>query len=333
MKKLTLLTLTALFGLANSHLCAQTVWTGNINNDWDDDGNWSAGEPVLGTTAEIGLSGANVVMTTGINRVRDIRIGATSGVATLNIEAGGDMRSDGTWRIGVAGFDNGVVNQTGGNFLIVGGSRDMRLGTDSNGAFTGTFNFGGTQVDSPTFDFSGARNILVGSFAEGNLVLTDYGTFTASNIIVSQNDGTGLFSVKGGNLSISAADLTFNNGLDGTGTLRAILDSSGFSPITVSGTVNFNDGTTDGSLFDLELDASYVHQVGTTFEIINANAFGGDLEFSNVTDGQILEVDGNQFEAGYDSGVFSITAIPEPSSATLVLLGVGVVMLRKKSKK
>ncbi|MEM1210747.1 MAG: PEP-CTERM sorting domain-containing protein [Planctomycetota bacterium] len=324
-----------------------SVWSGSISNAWEDAGNWTGGVPVAASEpGVINLDGANVISSGATNSARGIDVGSTTGVATLNL-TGGQLSSNAVVRVGYESGSafSGVLNHTAGALRIsVGtpgsGNRDLQIGIGGNGVLSGTYNFGGAQVDAPDF-FLDSRRVTVAVRANqaGTINMTDYGTFFAREMVLSAVNGTSLLSITGGNLAIDIGvnGLSFNpNGL-GSATLRAVIDDTGFSTIDVNGVASFIDGSGPGSIFDLQLGAGYVHTPGTVFEVINASGgFGGDGDFTNVSDGDVLDISGNLFAASYTTEVFSLTAlptveIPEPGTALLSLIG-GVLLISRRHR-
>jgi hypothetical protein len=322
-----------------------TVWTGATDNDWNTAGNWDAGVPNAVTDATIDLAGADVTTSATGNAVDDLTVSASGGTATLNI-SGGSLQTNETVLLGTSdgvgtGTYAGVINHTSGSLSITTGTpglgnRDLRIATGDNdgSTLTATYNFGGSDaVTAPTF-LNDSRRVLIGQRQNhtGNLNMSGFGTFNSRGMIVSQFNGSATWSIVGGNLDldIGVDGITFVVSPSGDATVAATIDGTGFSTIDVAGTVEFNDGggTNDGTFFELDLGTGYTHIGGTEFQIINAaGGFIGDGEFKNVSDGDILTVDGNEFLADYDNGIFSVTALPIPEPGSLGLIATGGVLL------
>nr|MCU0781115.1 hypothetical protein [Akkermansiaceae bacterium] len=112
--------------LANTQ--AQTTWTGAIDHDWHNAGNWSNGLPAVGNMPAIGKAGAVVNLTQNVTvsggTIFNVRsIDSTTGTepATLDISANLDL-SGNAFEVGSRytsgnpnpAFYQGVVNQTAG---------------------------------------------------------------------------------------------------------------------------------------------------------------------------------------------------------------------------
>jgi hypothetical protein len=332
-----------LLGLAQISTAQNTTWTGAVDDDWNTPENWSDGVPVIaaGATATIAADGANVTMSApGVSRallvagngaiapVLNITQNLTNNLSRVRV--GGD--SD------VAGGCGGTINHTAGTLLIGGGAgnRDLHIAvkmtetTDTAGGTvgsSGTYNFGGESSDSPTLDVLGS--IVVGGRPgeSGVLSLSGHGTLEQGggdangHVIINNANGEGTLNVTGGNLNINLANnLVFGKFGAGLSILNATIDSTGISTITVGGDVSFGGNNLKRTQFNLFLDG-VTPAVGSTYTIIRA---GGNFttseganspnHFGNVADGDILTVNGINFEARYNSdangSTFDLTVVP-----------------------
>jgi autotransporter-associated beta strand protein len=139
-------------GISLSCFCvsthADTVWTGSVNQDWNNASNWNNGVPV-----ENGAQGTTFINT-----------------ATGNFPS---ITSDGTYQ--------------GDWDLVIGGGSNGRLSQSAGTLATGEGNwmFLGWQGAQATYDQTGSANLKVGGFANpaGNLFIgLDNGTVSTWNV-------------------------------------------------------------------------------------------------------------------------------------------------------
>ena len=139
-------------------LSAQTVWTGNVDSEWNDAGNWSAGVPTTGTIATIPGSpaGGNFPVYSG------------SPVIDFTIQNAGSITFDDFV------YNNGtIINFTAGtllnnnNYFVNAGSVIF----DNDGTFTntGTFENFGTFDNAASAIFNNAvdASLICLSLAQG----------------------------------------------------------------------------------------------------------------------------------------------------------------------
>ena len=157
-------------------------------------------------------------------------------------------------------------------------------------------------------------------------VLSGYGSVSADDILnlgVYNNNGKDIFEVRGGNL-----DLYFAGGAKlgphavdtnpDAYTIRYVIDDTGVSTLRCGGDVKFGrvPPGANQSVFDLGLDASYVHTPGQVFTILSTTGvFANYAQFRNMGDGKRFSADGYRFEAAYNTGAtpktFTVTAIDD----------------------
>jgi hypothetical protein len=340
MKNLTLLKASVLLlplAICYSPASAQTVTWDNGGGDslWSTATNWDTDAvPTNSDTAVINLDGANVESTGASNAAEFLQVGSnSSGVSTLNLSSGqitvGRDTDIGFGGDGTASNNGeGVFNHTGGTFVNNSAAARFRVANSANNNYVaGTYNFGGTTLAGQPVFVNNLNDTIIGSGNRktGTMTMTGFGDFDAVQLDIAGSQSNGTWNITGGNLNIDvgADGLTFNTSTtDREGaTLNATIDGTGFSTINVAGTTTLWDGTGSsfGSLFNLSIGSGYTHSVGSTFTIIASSAFAGDGEFTNVTDGQIISAGGFDFEADYTAGDFTLTAIPEPQFASVLL--------------
>ncbi|MEX0653058.1 MAG: PEP-CTERM sorting domain-containing protein [Phycisphaeraceae bacterium] len=327
----------ALIWPAPAH-AADVVWDGGGADDfWSTDENWdtdavpsdsddvyvgnasSSSNPVIINSAvdvnrlNIGHDAANnpesgyVTLTGGaLSTAKQARIGHfAGGYGKLNIE-GGTVEfvagnSNDAWLIGLNG--TGVVNISGGTVIGQGGGDETLLGTDAGNG---------------TMSISGAANI---TFSESFTV----GGGTGSGTLVL--DG----SITGG-----GSDVVMNRGgsnrmqfLDNS-TLRAVIDQDAIDDpdvmrqILFTSTQNSSSNVlfADGSLLDLGF-ASGVTPASGTWTLVSTAA--------GLTDNGLALAPG--VDAGWsfstDGGQLTVSYIPEPTSASAMLILGGMIGLMR----
>jgi fibronectin-binding autotransporter adhesin len=295
----------------------------------------------------------------------------STGSGILNVEDGG-LVTAGTWGSFIGRFDNehGETNVTGagselrignpvdhvnwGGDLILGGTSLVDASTAtgelnvSNGGSVfvgdtlrihdgGTVNLqsGGTietyNLD-PTdgiFNFTGGTLILAGGEFTGSLSLPEVGTLTGTGTIngdllnagiVAPGNSPGLLTVSGDYTQ------TFSGVLEVE--LAGLLAGIEFDQLDV-----FGNATLAG-LLSVAVDPGFDLELGQTFDILTV---GGVLNgsFANFMDNDlILTFDGGGLFINYHSnGVSLFTAVPEPSAAALVAVGLLGCMHSRRRKK
>lgn len=331
-------------------LSAQTTtWTGATDNDFNTAGNWDNGLPGdPSPTPIISADGANVTMSGAVSTRTTVISGNGTTAPKLTItENYTNLFS--VFQVGSNATGNnysGIVEHTSGTLAISGGSgaRRLQIAVGADGTTTGhsgLYTFGGASSTAPTVDVAG--NVYIGQRPgeSGTLTLQDHGTFTsAEKVSLAEFNGSATLNVIGGDLTIDLATgviagadgLAFAKSGGGTATLNATITSTGLSTINVGGDVQFDNGGGGlNTLFNLFLDG-VTPSAGTTYNVIVATgSFTGNGVFGNVGDGDIITVDGIDFEADYTGGTFSITAIPEPSQAVALfgLVAFASIFLRR----
>lgn len=322
-------------------LGAQTVWEGTNGNDWNTAANWSNGVPTSSTAVTIALDGANVTMSAAGNTANMTVSGGGATTPTLNITQ--NLSTNGSLTVGSAGGTGykGIVNHTAGTVQTTGVGR-LYIAYDGSGS--GTYNFGGAEPTAPIATIGGSVIMGHNTTDNGLLSLSEYGTISGNDFVMSSSNGTSEWRVSGGNLDIDfAGKLSISHSGFGTATLRAIIDNTGFSTINFGGNVEFGrlDLTANSSRFVLELGNGYAHVPGTEFMILDAvgdftrHAEFGQVNGSVYTPGASFTVDGYEFSAAYLTGEnvnsqFVVTAIPEPSSLLLLGLIAPILVLRRR---
>ena len=192
---------TMLLFLIAFHLNAQTIWTGNVNTDWNNPANWSAGVPTTGMTATLpgAPAGGNFPTYAG-NTIIDLTI-QNGGALTFNSVI----------------FNNGIiVNFSTGtiindNLFINAGS----IVFDNDGTLenNGTFeNFGSYEHAASAIlnNNTGSTFNNFGDFLSNGQInnfgtLNSAGTFRNTNVTYNQGD----FNING--IAEFTAGISFTN--------------------------------------------------------------------------------------------------------------------------
>jgi hypothetical protein len=306
----------ALIATVTSSYGATTTWTGGAGTtDYSTAGNWDNGVPNLNGTDNAFIGGtAEYDATTGGG---DLFINAGS---TLTITSGGSFEQTvgGSWMQ----FGGGTLNINNGGSFSAGTAGNMQfLGSTLNINPGGSFSMGtaGMARNAATTlnigsDYSVAGNFIYNPSATGVINILSGADFQVGNEIKTST----LFSIAAG-ASVTGRIVAFADFADGI--------------IDVSGTLNLS-GDNDAGLYapsatkyvNIASASGKVVIDGTTeTAVINQIAFGG-YRFLGVAD------DGNLTYADLGSGVFEITAVPEPGTYALIagMLALGSVMMRRR---
>ena len=207
---------TATISVSTNGVSAASVLVSNTNGTYVFSGGPIGGGPLV-------KSGNGVMVVSGLNNFTSVTV------------SGGTLRSNADLALGNIGsrltLDGGTLQLTAANTL------NRQLKTSLNG---GTLDTGTNAVTLTNFVALGAFTKL----GSGNL------TFNGG---VSSFDGTGAFTLKGGNLIFSATS--------GVSTLVAPTNSAGFAGnliVTGASRLNFNGGIVDGgtTTADIEIQTS-----------------------------------------------------------------------------
>lgn len=263
---------------------------------------------------------------------------------------------------GAGNINAGEINNTGGRIEF-----NQGLQNDAGGFISGRGEFAandGGWVNNGVLAFSGGLADVYGDVANGssgtiaiagNSTTTFYDDVTMSagnmNVRISQNGSAVFFgSYNGGSVGTGTVhtfgDLRPGNSpgavsfggdlIMGDGTFTQIelggLDSGMFDQLFVAGDL-FLDGTLDVQLID-----GFTLGYNQTFDI--ATVDGAMLgQFSNFDDGDLIGNFGGvdlfiSYHRGGSSGhgVSFFSAVPEPSSALLLAIGIGAISLRRRRR-
>lgn len=247
--------------IASAQAQVASTWTGAVNQDWNNAGNWSNGLPVGGNaTVNLGTGNTPIVSTDPTFTPTDIIVGDGAGnTGVLTHTAGSLATGVGNWAyIGTAG-GNGTYNQSGGSFT----STELRVaaGANSQGSVTST---GGT-ITTNYFLMSVGNTAGV-----ANVDLTNTTVNVGQIAVVNDSPNntatsTGVLNVRNGSTFSTEGDLIVSSAGSAT--------SSGTLNIEAGGTVNVATTTKRWLI---------VNKWDTTQGILNVN--GGTLNLNANTD-------------------------------------------------
>ena len=261
-----LLAISVLFAASMVSAHAQTDWTGATSSDWFIPGNWTAGVPTAGTSANIDTESLHptVVETPG-GRALNLSV---DGTGMLAIQHGGTL-ADSFGTVGDLPGGVGTVTVTGLNSnwsnaggVVIGGEGTGTLmikdhGTVNSGAGASVGltvgSIGAVTVTGPgsTWINGPSGGLNIGAFGTGTLTIANGGT------VINDTPNTaniGEFAGSRGTVTVTGAGSTWSNSLGvnigrlGTGTLTIADGGIVNGPIMIAtnlgsiGTLNIGAG-------------------------------------------------------------------------------------------
>ena len=324
-------------------LHADTVWIGANGGNFNTAANWNNGLPGSANIAWITNSGAVVNMTNASPAaMTHVYVTGTGTAPTLNISQDFKMSTTALRSLNVGGGNaanqSGTVNHTAGTFT---GQRIFISVSTNTTTFTnrsGTYNFSGGAI---LMGSTAGSQISVGSRPgeTGYFNLSGTGSVGAESLVLGLLGGTGNVKVEGGGLTLNFGQINMANTYTNNAStkIEAVLTGTGFSTINVATNVLFDTATgSNGTEFQLALGSGFVYSNNVTYTIIDAAGdFTGAGRFGNVTNNQVLTVDGNKFTANYITGAgvndkFTLTTIPEPTTVGLFVISAAGLMIARR---
>ncbi len=283
------------------------TWTGNVNTDWNEPGNWTDGVPGVSHNVIIPNTLIKPVISVGGAVARSVRIQIG---AILTIDPAGSLAIDGAAVQGI--WNQGTVQNSG--VITVGNTGNVgNYGIYNEGTFS---NNTGGQINVNRASTAGIE-LLLNSFSNA-------GSITIGDLVPVTNlmaGAAGVFNNNTGGILKGTGTLPASNFTNAGGTL-----SPGYSP----GIMNFTgDEDFTDNILDIDVDGTGV--AGTNFDqvVVNGTAtLGGTLHVAINYTGTI----GDQvifLSAPVISGTFAtVTGLPAKWNVvyypTTVVLSYGI---------
>lgn len=338
-------TVVALFALRNSQ--AQTSWTAGTGA-WEVPGNWTAGVPVA--TQDFFINSGTAQISTGINGVGRFGTLAENSGDTGAIEVSGGTLTIGnvTAGAGTAAFtlDGGTLRLSQGQAALWSGFAENQVIFAAGGATIDTQGFDATtsagitgsgaleKLGPGTLTFTGVSDFAGPATISEGAIMIDESGFLESSVTVKAGasfggDGSvnGAVVMEDGAMLIpidcfdTGGDVTWHAGAGMTSNLGAF---GGSDILEVGG--NFTKAGSGSYAFSFG-DAGW--EIGGTYLLVvftDTDFLASDFSFTN----------GGGFDGYFtkdDTTVsFTVTAIPEPTTATLAALGLIVAAARRKQR-
>lgn len=269
------------------------------------------------------ISGGGAAQTTGTNlAATELEIGTgANATGTVTVTGAGSTLTAGGIFLGSGEVNNtsSLLVQNGATVTTNQVSPGVGGGLSIGGSTSATVTVSGTgstlNVGPITAGFFAGKEVLIGGFGTGTLLIENSGTVNAAggNVIVSggifgtQTSAPGVLTVRtGGTLTADTVTINANGTLNGDGTIigDVVLNGGTISPGNSPGTLNIdgNLALTDGMVV-IELDSPSVFDVlNVTGDITVGEDFQFNLVFGFAPAGETFDLE--DFFTGFSSLAF-----------------------------
>jgi len=332
-------------GLMVSVANATSDWTGAVDNDWANGGNWSDGGPDNTERRDIALGSPVVTAddTAGVIHMGRTNTSQTISDASLTINSGTlTVTSGGTELVSVA-YSDGVTNNlniNGGNLVVYrgDGTSELRLNHVYASTCVGNLNLNSGSVEVERLS-KGSRDGGGDFYATGGtLIIRDeidkFGTVNDGGYTGFQLGGATLemVSIDGtgdvGNIRVGDSQRT-DFWMDSTSTVVFDLgDASGTAGTDWDLITSYGDFAIDGTLLVNFLVTPSLHDTWNVWVIDSSQAstYSGSGTFANLPSNIVT----HWIDSGDGTDILQLEYVPEP--ATIALLGLGFLAIRRNKK-
>lgn len=256
--------------------------------------------------------------------------GAGASVNTLNSSSLADISVAVTARAGAAAstVERASFGSTEGTGTVKGAGTADRAqfsGVHVNvmtGAALAHTEFSGSVLEVAAGREARMEDMLIHA-ADSGIRLGEFSSLAVSTV-----------STSAPNLNISYADVNFSMTMPGTWTTNALITGTGNASVDFSGGVDLMLTECSSALMEQLAESSVTTIHFVLYDDSLANTFSGDASMASVLYDAALKNAGFLLENGdswmRDGVVTLVRTVPEPGTAALGLLGVGVLLLRRR---